>query len=153
MLNDRRNALLFSVVQPIEKQRLQLKIPASELKTLHNQITRQNASIVALWLKGFKRRCFFFRIFLVNSWRCWIISTTTFFVFFDHLFFTEYQCFYVTCEYTGWSEWSSSCGNGMKRVRRLSKQTERIKEQQGGCSGLTTTCEKEQLETKNTQCE
>ena len=68
-------------------------------------------------------------------------------------FFTEYQCFYVTCEYTGWSEWSSSCGNGMKRVRRLSKQTERIKEQQGGCSGLTTTCEKEQLETKNTQCE
>ncbi|CAH3168650.1 unnamed protein product [Porites evermanni] len=64
----------------------------------------------------------------------------------------KYQCFYVTCEYTGWSEWSSSCGSGMKRVRRLSKQTERIKEQQGGCSGLTTTCEKEQLETKNTQC-
>lgn len=32
----------------VQKQRLQLKIPASKLKTLHNQNTRQNASTVAL---------------------------------------------------------------------------------------------------------
>lgn len=65
---------------------------------------------------------------------------------------TEYQCRYVTCDYSVWSSWSSSCGNGMKRKRTLTKQTQHIKEQQGGCSGLTTTCDREQLETKNTLC-
>ena len=146
-------ALLFSIVEPISKAEIAVENPCLAIKNITQPDYKTKCFHCSFMTKRFKRRCFFFRIFLVNSWRCWIISTTTFFVFFDHLFFTEYQCFYVTCEYTGWSEWSSSCGNGMKRVRRLSKQTERIKEQQGGCSGLTTTCEKEQLETKNTQCE
>ncbi|XP_078353361.1 uncharacterized protein LOC144638092 isoform X2 [Oculina patagonica] len=64
----------------------------------------------------------------------------------------KYKCRYVTCDYSVWSSWSTSCGNGMKRKRTLTKQNEHIKEQQGGCSGLTTTCEKEKVETKNSLC-
>lgn len=75
-----------------QKQRLQLKIPASQLKTLHNQITRQNVSIVALWLKGFKRRCFF------SNFRCQLLALLSYFnyklfFFFDHLFFYRIPVF------------------------------------------------------------
>ncbi|XP_068676816.1 uncharacterized protein [Montipora foliosa] len=64
----------------------------------------------------------------------------------------KYKCKYVTCEYSEWSSWSSSCGTGMRRRKTLTKQTELIKEQQGGCSGLPTTCDRELLETKSTIC-
>ena len=67
--------------------------------------------------------------------------------------FTEYKCRYVTCDYSVWSSWSTSCGTGMKRKRTLTKQNEHIIEQQGGCSGLTTSCQKEKVETKNSLCE
>ena len=40
----------------------------------------------------------------------------------------------------------------MKRKRTLTKQNEHIIEQQGGCSGLKTSCDKEELETKDMDC-
>lgn len=64
----------------------------------------------------------------------------------------KYKCRYVTCDYSVWSSWSTSCGTGMKRKRTLTKQNVHTIEQQGGCSGLTTTCQKEKVETKNSLC-
>ena len=64
----------------------------------------------------------------------------------------DFTCRYVTCDYSVWSSWSVSCGNGMKRKRTLTKTNEHTMEQQGGCSGLTTTCEKEKTETKDMLC-
>ena len=66
---------------------------------------------------------------------------------------TEYECRYVTCDFSVWSSWSTSCGTGMKRKRTLTRQNEHIIEQQGGCSGLTTSCQTEEVETKNSLCE
>ena len=40
----------------------------------------------------------------------------------------------------------------MKRKRTLTKENEHIIEQQGGCSGLKTSCDKEELETKDMDC-
>lgn len=40
----------------------------------------------------------------------------------------------------------------MKRKRTLTKQNEHVIEQQGGCSGLKTSCDKEELETKDMDC-
>ena len=40
----------------------------------------------------------------------------------------------------------------MKRKRTLTKVTEVMVEQQGGCSGLPTTCDKDKLETKDVLC-
>lgn len=63
-----------------------------------------------------------------------------------------FKCKYVTCDYSAWSEWSISCGKGMKRRKTLTKVNEHIIEQQGGCSGLATTCEEEKVETKDMDC-
>jgi len=40
----------------------------------------------------------------------------------------------------------------MKRKRTLTKENEHVIEQQGGCSGLKTSCDKEELETKDMDC-
>ena len=69
------------------------------------------------------------------------------------LFGTVFKCKYVTCDYSLWSSWSISCGRGMKRKKTLTKQNDHITEQQGGCSGLQTTCDKEKVETKDMDCE
>jgi len=40
----------------------------------------------------------------------------------------------------------------MKRKRTLTKENEHVIELQGGCSGLKTSCDKEELETKDIDC-
>jgi len=63
-----------------------------------------------------------------------------------------FKCKYVTCDYSIWSAWSTSCGKGMRRRKTLTNETEHVIGQQGGCSGLQTICDKELLETKDTKC-
>ena len=58
----------------------------------------------------------------------------------------------MTCDYSVWSSWSTSCGTGMTRKRTLTEENEYIIEQQGGCSGLKTSCDKEEMETKDMDC-
>ena len=41
----------------------------------------------------------------------------------------------------------------MKRTRELSKVNEHFIKRQGGCSGLKVTCDKQDTETKTTNCE
>ncbi|XP_015763702.1 PREDICTED: uncharacterized protein LOC107342725 [Acropora digitifera] len=65
---------------------------------------------------------------------------------------TSYNCRYVTCDYSQWSEWSVSCGIRMRRTRRLVKVNEKYIKQQGGCSGLQLKCNNEETETKNMNC-
>lgn len=69
------------------------------------------------------------------------------------MFGIVFKCKSVTCDYSLWSSWSISCGRGMKRKKTLTKQNDHITEQQGGCSGLQTICDKEKVETKDMDCE
>lgn len=69
------------------------------------------------------------------------------------VYFTAYNCRYVTCDYYQWSSWSASCGVAIKRTRGLSKVNEHFIKQQGGCSGLKVTCDKQETEIKTTNCE
>lgn len=65
---------------------------------------------------------------------------------------SEYKCEYMKCDYSVWSTWSTTCGKGMTRKRTLTKMTKHTIEQQGGCSGLPTTCNKQNVETKDSIC-
>ncbi|XP_031574613.1 uncharacterized protein LOC116308348 isoform X2 [Actinia tenebrosa] len=64
-----------------------------------------------------------------------------------------FTCKYVTCDYAPWSAWSASCGKGMRRTQRLVKVNQHTKQQQGGCSGLQTTCEATKTESKDMKCQ
>ncbi|KAK3717080.1 hypothetical protein QZH41_009449, partial [Actinostola sp. cb2023] len=67
-------------------------------------------------------------------------------------YLAAFTCKYVTCDYSTWTSWSASCGVGMRRTRKLVKVNQHTIEQQGGCSGLTTTCEESKTQTKDMDC-
>lgn len=68
------------------------------------------------------------------------------------ILFAAYNCSYVTCDYNEWAAWSASCGSGMRRTRSLAKVNEHYIKKQGGCAGLKVTCDRQQTETKTTNC-
>lgn len=69
------------------------------------------------------------------------------------LFFAAYNCRYVVCDYNAWGAWSATCGTGMRRTRSLAKVNEHFIKRQGGCAGLKVTCDRQETETKTTNCE